>query len=307
MLNRDFTKSNKDYFNKNKITLIVIASVLLLALVIGCIFGMNGNFEIAGYNEFSVTVSSTNSKDFDTYIDKIETIVDNNGGDFDIASIYNEGDQTKLVVRYLDDLSADVQVTINKAISEQISTLEISEHSFVKPVVESKDYIYTAVSILIIILIATLFAYFRYNGASAITTVISCVLGTLAFMSVGTILRLSIGMSYFAMLVILNLLIAYCCFNIFETIRDGAFLDNNEYSKAIQSGMQKSRFKVCFLSVAVMLVGVLFVLIAPEAIKYVSLNILFIAVTILAVSLYVVPFTWSVFITHTNKRKVKKD
>ena len=80
---------------------------------------------------------------------------------------------------------------------------------------------------------------------------------------------------------------------------------NNEYSNAIQTALKKSKFRLCFLSIAIMVIGVLFVLLAPNAIRYVSLNIMFMAVVLLAVSIYVVPFIWSMLITYSRKRKVK--
>ena len=65
MLKRDFTKSNKEYFKQNRIALISIALFLVLGIVIFAIFGMNGNFEIKGYNEFSITVGEKQRRNLD--------------------------------------------------------------------------------------------------------------------------------------------------------------------------------------------------------------------------------------------------
>jgi len=46
-----------------------------------------------------------------------------------------------------------------------------------------------------------------------------------------------------------------------------------------------------------MAIGMLLVLFATTSIKYVSLNILFMAVILLASAWYVVPFVWSALIT----------
>ena len=46
MLKRDFTKSNKNYFAKNKFILISIAVFLLVGILIASIFGFNQNFEL---------------------------------------------------------------------------------------------------------------------------------------------------------------------------------------------------------------------------------------------------------------------
>ena len=309
MLKRDFSKSNKEYFKKNKYVLCATAVFLVIGIIIACIFGFNGNFEVNGYNQFSVNIGSVSGKDANKSIEEIKSIVNYYGGDYDAILVQNEGDLTEYIVRYSNEVNEDKQNQINSEISNKlnIEITKISEHIFVEPVVDASDIIYTSAAILLILVIATLFTYFRYNGASAIAVLTANIIGTLGFISFASILRLSIGLSYFAMLVILNMLIFYCSFNIFETIKESNLLENNDYENAIGQTMKKSRFKLCLISVAVMIIGLLFVLIAPDAARYISLNIMFMAVVLLAVSCYVVPFMWSVFITHCNKRKVVKE
>lgn len=307
MLKRDFTKSNKDYFNKNKITLICLAVFLLVGIIIGAIFGMNGNFEIKGYNEFSVTVNESKVNDFNKYSDEISGILNDYNAKLDTISIYGEGDDSKFVVRYLNDLNNEQVVEINQLVAQklEVNLDAVTEHNFVKPIVKNKDYVFTAVSILLIITIASIFAYIRYNGASALAIIIGCLLGTLGFMSLGTILRLTIGMSYFAMLVILNMLIVYSAVNLFETMHKSSWLMADDYDNAITTALKASKFRMSFISIALLVVGVLFVLAASSAIKYIALNIMFMAVVFLAVSWYVMPFVWSVFITRCRKRVYK--
>ena len=72
MLNRDFTKSNKDYFKKNWIVLTCVAVFLLIGILVFSFAGMKGNFEFTGYNEFTVTVAETDSENFSKYMGEIE-------------------------------------------------------------------------------------------------------------------------------------------------------------------------------------------------------------------------------------------
>ena len=307
MLRRDFTKSNKEYFKKNRIALISIAVFLVLGIVIFAIFGMNGNFEIKGYNEFSITVGEKATEDIATHQQEIGKIVNSFDGKFDNVSIYGEGDDTKYVVRYMKDVKGGEQLEINKLVAEKLNIDEtmISQHTEVSPVVKNTDYIFTAAAILLIVVLATIFAYVRYNGASALSVMIVCLLGTLGFVSVGAILRLSIGMSYLAMLVILNVLIAYAAINLFETMHKSSWLMAQDYDNAMQTALKASKFRMSVLSVSVMLIGVLFVLMTSSTIKYASLNLMFMAVILLAVSWYVVPFIWNVFIPYCRKREYK--
>ena len=306
MLNRDFSKSNKEYFKKNKYAILVLVAFLVIGIIVLACFGMNSNFELAGYNEFTVRVGAETSN-YNEYIEKIQSAINSENGDYDSFSIMGEGDDTTLIIRYNRDLTSEQQSNINDTIVEDLSiTIEdVSAHSYVSPVGGNTDYIFTALTIILMLILSSIFAYFRYNTASALTTIISSLIGTLIFISIGAILRLSIGMSYFAMLVIINLLMMFFAFNIFEHIREKNWLQTDQYSLAIDSSMKANRFRLCALNIGIFLIGLLLVILAPTSIKYISLNILFMAVVVLAVELYVVPFCWSVFITLCKKREVK--
>ena len=307
MLNRDFTKSNKEYFKKNKNILIAVGVFLLVGILIFAIFGMNGNFEIAGYNEFSITINERIAKNYGTHQREIGEIVNSYGGKFDAVLIYGEGDNTQYIVRYMDDVDANDVIEINKLVAEKLNVEveSISNHINVGPVAQTSDYVYTIVSILIIITLATIFCYARYNGASAMSVLISNILGVLGFVSLSTILRLQVGMAYFAMLVILTMLITYFAISIFEAMHKSSWLISQNYSEAIENAVKSSKFRMSFVSVGLLLIGLLFVLIASSTIKYISLNLMFMAVVLLAVGLYVIPFVWSVFITRSRKREYK--
>lgn len=307
MLNRDFTKSNKDYFSKNKVTLISIFVFLLIGLIFALSLGFNGNFEMKGYNEFTVSITESQLNNYKNYEKDIQKAVNNKNGNFSTISVFDQGDNTKLVVKYANNLSDEYQMQINIDIAEalEINQSNISSHSHVKATVKATDYVYTALAIILIITIASIFAYARYNGASALAIIISCVLGTLAYLSLASILRLTIGLSYFGMLVALNMLIVYFAILIFEKMHGERWLASRDYATAIQTAVKQSKFQMYFISIAVMIVGVLFILLSQNLIKYVAINILFIPVVVLAVGLYVLPFVWSVFITKCRSRNYK--
>ena len=307
MLKRDFSKSNKEYFKQNKIALISVAVFLILGIILFAIFGMNGNFEVNGYHEFSVTVGENATKKFGKHQQDISKIVNSFDAKFDNVSIYGEGDETKFVVRYLKDVNGNIELEINKLVAEKlgVSSDMVSEHVSVEPIVKNTDYIYTAVAILLIMVISTIFAYARYNGASALSVLLASIIGTIGFMSFTTILRLQVGMSYFAMLILLNVLISYFAVNLFETMRKSSWLMSEDYGTAMETALKASRFRMSVISVALMSIGILFVLLTSSTIKYLALNLMFMAVTVLAVGLFVIPFVWNVFIPHCRKREYK--
>lgn len=307
MLKRDFTKSNKEYFKNNRNYIIAFGVFLLVGILLFAILGMNGNFELKGYNEFSVVVTEKAKEDFSSQKREVSSIINSYDGKFDTMLIYGEGDDTKYVVRYLNDLNDETVLEINKLVAEKLGVeLDVvSEHVKVDGSVQTKDYVYTSAAILVLITIVSIFSYVRYNAASSLAIILGCLLGTLGFMSFGSILRLSIGMSYFGMLIILNLLIMYLSINLFETMHKSSWLVSGDYETALQTALKASKFRTTVIAVGLILVGLLFVLIAPLTIKYTAVNIMFMAVTVLGVSLYLIPFVWSVFITMCRRREYK--
>lgn len=307
MLNRDFTKSNKEYFKANLRPLIAIAVFLVVGIIIFSIFGMNGNFEISGYNEFTISVNDTIAEKYSTHQREIGNIINSYGGQFDTMTIYGEGDDAKYVIRYMEDLTISEQAEINALVADklQIEDTKISSHIEVGKSVENQDYLYAALSILIIIAIATIFAYARYNGAAGLSVMLANIFGLLGYMSIGTLIRLRIGMSYLAMLVMLTMLISYVAITIFESMHKSSWLMSGDYGTAIKKGVQENKSKFIVLAFAIIAIGLGFVMFGTSGIKYISLNIMFMAVAMLAVAFYVIPFTWSVFITLARKREYR--
>ena len=307
MLKRDFTKSNKEYFKKNRNFLIIIATFLLAGILVFALCGLNGNFEIKGYNEFSISVTEKTSESFVKHQNKVGDIINSYNGDFDNMLIYGEGDNTQYVVRYLNDLNNDKILEINQKIADEIGVelSDISEHVEVGPSLRKQDILYTSAAILLLVTIATIFAYARYNAASAMAIILGSLFGTLGFISLGAILRLTIGMSYFAMLVILNAMIIYFAIDLFETMHKSNWLVSGDYAKALDVGIKSSKLRTVFISFAMLIIGLLLVIIAPITVKFVAINIMFMAVTVLGVAWYIVPFVWSALITRCRKREYK--
>lgn len=308
MFKRDFSKSNKEYFKQNRVPLIVLAIVFIVAIVIMAVFGFKGNFEIAGYTEFNVSIHTDEAVTIANYSKEIENIVNENGGNFDNISIFGKGGNTQLVVRYLNELTSKNQTEISNAIISNLKLLkeDVSNHSKVSPVVRPADYVYAVVAIVLLATISSIFAYFRYNGASALAIILSLLFANLGFLSISALLRLTIGLSYFAMIVALNVLVLYALFAMLEHMRESSWLSNQDYATAIDKALKTSKLRMLFMSIALLVVGLLFVIIAPANIKYVSINIMFIAVMLLATAWYAFPFFWSVFITYSKNKTAKE-
>ena len=128
---------------------------------------------------------------------------------------------------------------------------------------------------------------------------------TLTFISIGAILRLSIGLSYFAIITVLNILVMFFALNIFESIRNSSWLGNKNYAAALKEAVKDTKLRISLISVAVMVIGVVFVVASPLTLKYTCLNIMFMSVVALMSAWGFVPFFWSLFITNPNNKTYK--
>ena len=309
MLKRDFSKNNLAYFNKNKITLIVLALILIVGLIMGCTLGFNNNFELAGYQEFSVNISEENQSKIGDYVEDIKDILEVYDADYDSYQIAGQGDNTKIVIRYMSKLSETNITRVNNAVAEDLDVelIAISSHESVGSVVRASDFIYTAMIILLITAIASIFAYIRYNSASAVSIIIANIISTLLFLSASIIFRLKVAMSYFSMLIILNALVIYSSLIMFEHIKNGSWLHNKDFENAILDGRKSGFLRNSLIAVAMLLVGVAFVIFAPAPVKAISLNIVYMAVVYLFATQYIVPFVWNVCITRSKLKGPKKE
>lgn len=87
---RDFTKPNKDYIYKNRVGIICVSVFLIIGIIILSLFGMNGNFEVNGYTEFSISAGEDASK-YPELIDSVREVVNSYKADYDGYSVYGEG------------------------------------------------------------------------------------------------------------------------------------------------------------------------------------------------------------------------
>ena len=119
MIKRDFSKSSKEYFKENKIPFIVLTALIVVGIIIASIFGFNGNFEMKGYNQIEISVAEDDN--YSLISKTAGQIVNSFGGDFDSTQIAGVGDNTIIIVRYMNDLSALDQQKVNEKISDSLS------------------------------------------------------------------------------------------------------------------------------------------------------------------------------------------
>ena len=311
MINRDFTKSNKHYINRNKFVLIAISAILVIGAIMLCVFGFKGGADISGYNTFSINVGSTYKLEkLDDYTQDINECLSKQDAELYSVQITGEGDLTTLVVKYRGDVK-DVD-KLNADISDELEVplFTISEQSKVGASVTGKDYIYTVAGGLIILAIAMIFIAFRYNLACAMTAFASSLLGVMLLMAITAIFRLTINSSFLTINIITMLLILGECFMVFDSLeKERAKLqDKNDRSTQLIKALKANSFRQKFMYGAIFAICLVFVILMPSTIKQASLIMLFATVVTLFVAVYVIPFDWCLTITQvSDKIKVKKE
>jgi len=310
MINRDFTKSGKQYIKQNKFVLIALALILAIGVTMLCIFGFNGGSEVSGCNTFSVKIGTAcTAEKIDEYTDVINTNLTENNVQLLSVQLTGEGDVTTLVVKYTDKIKDLQDFNFNLAKELKVNAMQISEHTKLSPTLNSRDYIYAVVGGLIILAIAVTYIAIRYNLACAITALGGSLLGVALLMAVISLLRISINSSFLAINILTMLLILGESFMLFDSLEKERekLEDKSDRSSQLANSLKSNSFRQKFMYGALFAIALIFVVLMPSTIKQASLILLFAIVAVLFVAVYALPFLWCLTITQvSDKIRVKK-
>lgn len=314
MLNRDFSRSKREYIAKNKAILIVLALFLLVGVVVSAIFGFNTNPDFTGGHVVDIKLTQEISdKELDKYEDKINSILAENNLTLHSVQLKGVGDNTILEVKYTGKLNEDKINKLNAGfVTELDDVVNNFEHLEFSKTVSSSDYIYTIMAGLIILVIVSIFVLIRHNIAYAISLMGASIFSVLALLSVYGILRLEVGMPFFFIIIGCLIYTIYESLILFEKMRDVA--SNKEYkddkSKHIVMGMKNTANRLQYTSLGLFFLGFVFVVFGTNLSRIIALGFMFaVIVTLLTVSM-VIPFIYNLAIEKvtlkTRKSKTEK-
>ncbi len=310
MINRDFSSSGKQYIKQNKFVLIALAVVVVMAIIMICTLGFNAGADVKGYRTFSINLSSVDKVDMSNYEKDISLALSSNDASLYSVQLAGEGEQSILIVKYMGEIKDEAKTNAEIANVLQINVEEISTHSKVSPSILAKDYIFTIACGLIIIALAVIFIAIRYNLACAITALVSSLLSVILLISLTAIFRLTVTSSFLAINIITILLVlceGFILFDGLERTRD-SLEDKNDRSTQLSKTLASEGFRQKFMYGAIFAIALILVFIAPSAIKRISLVALFAIVVAMFVTVYALPFLWSLTITQvSDKIRTKKD
>jgi len=314
MINRDFTKSGKDYISKNKIVLIALSVIIAIGVIMLCAFGFKAGSDVAGYNTFSVKIGSVyNADKLEDYVEHINTNLASYDADVQSVQLTGKADSTTLVVKYTGKISNIAKLNEKLAKDLKIDVSTISEHSKVSASLTNNDYIYTWAAGLIIVVVASIYIIFRYNLACAITAIGGSILSVILLMCLTAIFRLTINSSFLAINIITVLLVLSESFMLFDGLeKERAKLENkHDRNTQLTNTLKANAFRQKFMYGSIFVIALLFVILMPTIVKQAGLIALFATVIAMFSAVYVLPFLWCLTITQVNDRirvkKVKKE
>lgn len=311
MINRDFSKSGKEYIKKNKFVLIALGVIIALGIIMLSVFGFNGGADVDGYNTFSVKIGSSYQADkMGDYTENINTNLATYDADLISVQLTGEGDTTTLVVKYSGNVKDAIQLNKDLASDLKISSVQISEHTEVGPSLTSKDYVYAFACGLIIITLASIYVACRYNLACTMTAIISSILSVILLMSIAGIFRLTVNSSFLAINIFTILLVLGECFIMFDGLEKARYelKDKNDRATQLANTMRANSFRQKLMYGAIFAMALIFIVLMPNTIKQASLIVLFATVITLFMTIYALPFLWSLTITQiSDKIRVKKE
>ena len=308
MINRDFSKSGKEYIKQNKVVLIALAVIIALGVIMLAVFGFNGGNDVKGYNTFSITMGENyNVGKLGDYTDEIKYALADHKADLQSVQVTGEGDYTTLVVKYSGTAKEVYELNATIASELEISVLNISEHTHVDASLTTKDYLYAVAGGLIILTLAVIYIAFRHNIACAITALAGSALGVALLMAITAIFRLTINSSFLAINIITMLLILGESLVLFEGINKERSVNKADRSAQLSNTLKANAFRQKIMYGAIFAMSLIFVILMPNTIKQAGLIALFATVVALFVTIYALPLLWCLTITQvSDKIRVKK-
>lgn len=228
--------NNLNLTNKFKFTILIPAVLLLVAIVIGSIFGFNFDYDFKNIQSFNVKFNTTVTEaEYDVLEDRVFELVNFECENFRLERI-GEGAQNGVVVKVAD---SDIDLTnVKESIEENLlAGLDIESNVVVRTEKtfndSSTNYLNTiwwAIGAYAFIMIFTfVYVFIRYNLAAAISMICSQTIGILTIGSLLVVTRLPINqftiLSFFVML----LLTTYPSLYINNCIKET--LNNDKFSK----------------------------------------------------------------------------
>ena len=313
MINRDFTRSGKEYIKKNKIVLIALAAIIAVGIVMICAFGFKSGADINGYNTFSINIGTEYKSDnLGDYTQDINTNLSAYDAELQSVQLTGEGDGTTLVVKYMGKIKDVSKLNMELAEDLKIDVSTISEHTEVSASLTNQDYIYTIACGLIIVTLAVIYIVCRYNLACGITALCASSLGFVLLMCLTSMFRLTINSSFLAINIITLLLILGESFMMFDRLEKERLelKDKNDRTTQLSNTLKANAFRQKLMYGSIFMVLLVFIILLPSTLKQASLIGLFAIVVAMFITVYALPFLWSLTITQVSDKirakKVKK-
>ena len=228
--------NNLKLTNKFKFTILIPAILLLVAIVIGAIFGFNFDYDFKNTQSFNVKFNTTvTESEYSILEDRIHELVDLECNNFRLERI-GEGAQNGVVVKVadkdinLDNLKESIEENLLAGIDVESNVVVRTENTFVDSSTNYVNTFWWAVGAYAFIMIfAFIYIFIRYNLAAAISTICGQTMGVLTIGSLLILTRLPVNqftiLSFFVML----LLTTYASMYINNCIKET--LNNDKYSK----------------------------------------------------------------------------
>ncbi len=249
------TKNVNTPFSKNlfKFYLLVPVVIMLLALIIGVIFGVNKSNDFKTTYSFTVKYNSTVSeKEYDAYIKDISNILDKNGAEkFDYKFEKLNDDislTTKVIISNSQYASADlankfttISNNIKQVVNEKIGGghIEISELSEISGQSFTKEILKTLLAVGVITVLAFAYIWIRYELKMALCSLLILPYNVGLLIAMLVLLRLPFN-NMFMIPFYLTMLVSYVVFiiianNIRDELDDDVFAESKNNDLFINS------------------------------------------------------------------------
>ena len=312
MITRKVDESTLDYLKRNRIPLICLLGVLLVAVIVLIFCGFNVSTEFTGGTYVKVNVGDyATSDNFEGYADKIKKVL--NSYDIKIKSspvLQGEGANATIILETnssLDDVKTEVQGKIVESLSSiNISSEDVEISKFSKTV-KLSDYLFVIFIPLGIMALGSIYMLIRHNGANSMTFIFTTLFANLIFLAFTLIFRLQVSKMFLILLPIISIIVAIENIIVMEFNKQNKELFENKQDKftIFAKTLENQLGRQTILAVILLCLGVMVTMVCPSNIKTLGIGLLFTIFSLVASVVYLMPIIYNLTLPFAKERTKK--
>ncbi len=305
--NYDIVKNSKKFF-------IASGILILVGIIIISIWGFNTGIDFTGGTVLNVKVGSEleEGNNYETYVDDIEDILNDNGVELSLAQQEGEGASASILIRYqdVDGTSTSEMEAITEAIKTDIAaynvSFEVEESQRIGASATSALLVDAMLAIVIATILILIYIAIRFELLNGLTAIVALLHDVLIMCSLVAIFRIQINSAFIAALITI---IGYSINDtivVFDRVRENRAKDeykNHSNAKVVNISIRETIVRTINTSLTTLFTITVLAIITVPTIREFSIPIIFGLLAGTYSSIFIATPIWALVNDNTKPRK----